>query len=166
MWQFFLILASQLIFFTFVGLCVGKFGLLSCYSAYGPKWKLNVPGNLNIWQAVTIWTALLIVPVIVESGTNSPFQFAGFLAPASLLFVGATPDYQSNKLSFILHQIGAWLAIIFVIVYSIFVPNLWWIILIFIGIAALLSLTKKDTWMFWGEMAIYLSLYIILYVTV
>ena len=38
MWQYILTLISGMMFFGFVGAGVGEFGLLSCYSAYAPKW--------------------------------------------------------------------------------------------------------------------------------
>lgn len=168
MWQIILTSFSAVLFFGFVGLCVYLFGLLSCYSAYGPKFQPEVHSEPNWWQIITALTALLIIPVIIETGKDNPWQFLGFLAPASLLLVASTPDYQSNTFSFVLHQIGALCAVVFVTLYSIMIPNLWWIILIVVALAVVAAILAgfKKTWMFWGEMALYLSTYIILFVTI
>ena len=155
-------------FFGFVGLCVYRFGLLSCYSAYGPRFQPKAQSEPNWWQIITAFTALLIIPVIIETGKDNPWQFLGFLAPASLLLVASTPDYQSNTLSFTLHQIGALCSVLFVTLYAFLIPNLWWISLIVIAVAAVAAILTgfKRTWMFWAEMAMYFSTYTILYVVI
>lgn len=162
--QFFIVTLSALFFFGFVALGVKKFGLLSCYSAYAPCWDYLKP---NPWQLVTIFSAFLLVPVLLEGAKDSIYQCFGFLAPMFLTFVGATPDYQKDKVAFILHQIGAWGTVAFVIAYS-FIFHLTWIILAIFVVAMIVAFIQgfKKYWMFWGEMAMYLSLYLILYVII
>lgn len=170
MWQYILISLSAILFFSFVIVGVCTFGLLSCYSAYAPKWseKWPSPGTLNIWSMVTLVSALLLIPVLLEQSNNNTWQFLGFLAPVSLILVGISPDYQTNKFSWWIHQIGAIATVIFISFYSILVPNLWWIILIIIAVAAIVSAITgfKKYWMFWAEMAMYLATYIILFIMV
>lgn len=156
---------SALLFFGFVILGVVRYGLLSCYSEYASEWQKFYP-KLNIWSMVTAITALLMVPVLIESGAGNPWQFLGFLAPVSLIAVAASPEYAKDKFQWWIHQIGAWSAVAFIVLYSIKIPNLWWIVLILAAVAAGLGIWKKGTWMFWGEMAMYLATYVILYVII
>lgn len=165
-WQYVLTAISFVLYFGFVILGVCKFGLLSCYSAYGPKWQPDRSSKINWWQIITCVTALLIVPVLLECSEGNPYQFLGFLAPASLLLVGATPDYQTNNFSMILHQIGAWSAVVFITAYSILIPNLWWVVAILVAISIVLGIIKKGTFMFWAEMAMYLSTFIIVFLLI
>lgn len=166
MWQIILTLISAVLFFGFTVLCVLKFGLRSCYSAYAKCWQPEWHSKINWWQIVTIISALLIVPVIIFIGEGSIYQFFGFLAPASLLLVGASPEYATDKFQNILHQLGAWGAVVFIIAFSIAIPHLLWVIAILMTIALIIGLVVKGTLMFWAEMAMYLSTYIILFMTI
>ena len=170
MWQYILTSISEIIFFGFVVAGVCEFGLLSCYSAYAPKWgeKWPSPGTLNIWSMVTLVSALLLLPVLLEQSNDSSWQFLGFLAPVSLILVSISTDYQTNNFSWWIHQIGALSAVVFVSLYSILVPNLWWIVLIVVAVAAIISAITgfKKYWMFWAEMAMYLATYIILFIMI
>lgn len=163
MWQLILAGLSAVLFFGFVILSVRKFGLLSCFSAYAPKWKEAYPAKgFNWWSFVTIISAALLIPVLLEQSEGNPLQFTGFLAPLSLFLVGVTPDYQTNKLQNIGHQIGAWSAVALIIVYIIMVPKMLVVVIVLVTVGLLLSLAKKDTIIFWLEMAMYLSLYVVL----
>ena len=167
-WQYILLSVSAVLFFGFVVLCVKKFGLLSCYSAYGAKWMPEYASQINWWSMVTIGSALLLVPVLLEGSEDSMFQFTGFLAPVFITLVGATPNYQENKQAFWTHQIGAWGTVLFVSVYAFVIPHLLWIILALLVVMLVVSLFTgiKQTWMFWAEMAMYISTYLILFIMV
>ena len=162
MWQQILIYISALMLFEFVILGCIKYGLLDCYSAYAAKWHEFFP-KLNIWSMVTALSALLMVPVLIEASNGSAWQFLGFLAPVSLTLVAASPEYAKDKFQWWMHQAGAWGAVLFVLLYVIFVaPKLFWI-LIPLALAALgNTLLKKGTWMFWFEMATYISTYAVI----
>lgn len=153
---------SAVLFFGFVILGITKYGLLSCYSAYGPLWHRGY-SKINWWQIITILSALLLVPVLLERKEGDPYQFLGFLAPISLTLVGISPGYQNSTFENIIHQTGAWSAILFIILYMLIVPSLLWIIGVYLVIALIIGLVLKGTLMFWGEMAMYLSTYTILF---
>lgn len=162
-WQYILTALSCAMFFGFVVLCVRKFGLLSCYSAYGPLWAQVTPsaGMLNIWSAVTLVTAFMLVPVLLENSEHSPWQFTGFLCPALILFVAATPDYATNKLAGTVHLVCALAGAILSIAYILLVtPRLWWVILVYVLIAtACTVIYGKWSWDFWFEMAAFAGIY-------
>lgn len=166
MWKIVLLSLSAIMFFGFVALNVCKFGLLDCYSAYGVKWRKE-PHQLNWWIIVTVLSALLIVPVLLDNSEGSLWQFTGFLAPISLVLVGNTPDYKENKVSFWLHQIGAWGAVVMILLYIIMIPKLIWIVTICIGVA--LILTWIFGWKYWTmflEMGMYAAIYSVLFATI
>lgn len=170
MWQYILTTFSAVIFFGFVALGIRKFGLQDCYSAYGPKWgEISPLHGFNLWSFVTILTAVLLIPVIIEAGNIAPtWQFAGFLAPTFIVFVGMTPDYQQNKMSWWIHQIGAWGAVLFVLLFVLFVfPTLFWFVIVYCIIAGVLtSYFGKWSWMLWFEMATYASIFTIMFLAI
>ena len=158
MWQQILIYISALMLFEFVILGCIKYGLLDCYSAYASKWH-EFYSKLNIWSMVTALSAFLMIPVLLEQSSGNPWQFLGFLAPVSLTLVAASPEYATDKFQWWMHQIGAWGAVAFILAYIIMIPKLLWAV-IPLALAALgNSLLKKGTWMFWFEMATYISTY-------
>lgn len=161
MWQIILTGLSAVLLFGFTILSVRKFGLLSCLSAYAPAWKEHLKTNrFTIWTAVIIISAFLLVPVLLELGVENPnYQFLGFLAPVSLFLVGCTPDYQTSKTQNVFHQIGAWGAVLYITLYVILIPKLLPIILGYVVIGLLMSVAKKNTTIFWLEMAMYVSIY-------
>ncbi len=150
------------LFFCFVILCVCRFGLLSCYSAYGPRWMdlSSVPG-FNWWSVVTTFTALLLVPPLIEAGNGSAWQFFGFLCPALIAFVGLTPDYGRNKLAGRVHTVCAALGALFSVLFIVCVyPHLWWVPTGYAVIAAIATLRAGLwSWCFWFEMAAYLAIF-------
>lgn len=160
-WQYVLTVLSAAMFFGFVALCVHQFGWLSCYSAYGVKWEDS--RDVNLWQFVTIWSAFLIVPVLLQTGEGNPYQFLGFLAPTSLLLVGATPDYATVKWQSVVHPVGAIAAAAFIALYAIAIPHLLWVVLVLVAVAAFIGWKQqKNTLLFWLEMAMYASTYVII----
>lgn len=158
MWQVILVTISAILFFGFVGINIKKFGLLDCYSAYGAKWN----GQLNLWSVVTIVSALLLVPVLLEKGDGSLYQFAGFLAPVSLVLVGITPQYNTDKFQWWMHQLGAWFGVLFVLLYMIVIGKSFGWLVFFTILAGGLTIWKSTHWMLWFETAIYACIYTVL----
>ena len=162
MWQQIFIYFSALILFGFVILGCLQYGLQSCYSAYAAKWHEFYP-KLNIWSVVTLISAFLMVPVLLEVSTGSNWQFLGFLAPVSLFLVAMSPEYAKDTFQWWMHQVGAWGAVLFVLLYIILVAHwLFWIIIPLALVALGFSFVRKGTWMFWFEMATYLSTYAVI----
>lgn len=165
MWQFILIILSASLFFGFVIFNIIKFGLLNCYSAYGEKWQNK--SNVNIWSIITILSALLIIPVLLEQSENSTLQFTGFLAPVSLVLVGITPEYNKKKLDWWLHQIGAWSAVLMIVLYVIFIPHLLWIVIVCLLVA--ITVTCIFGWNYitlFSELGIYAAIYAVVINTI
>ena len=159
-WQYILTGLSCALFFGFVALCVAKFGLQSCYSAYGAKWREAFPA-VNLWSAVTFITAALLIPPILQASQSSPWQAVAFFCPALIMFVAVTPDYATNPSAGILHRVAAGLSALLALVFIITIaPHLWGLPVLFLLLATLATLAcGAYSAMFWGEMAAYATIY-------
>lgn len=164
-WQYILTGISCTLFFGFVALCVAKFGLQSCYSAYGMKWREAFP-PINIWSAVTFLTAVLLVPAILEASKDNPWQAVAFFCPALIIFVAVTPDYATNPSAGILHSVcaigAALLSVVFILLIA---PKLWGLIVVYLLLATLaMFVFGAYSAMFWYEMAAYATIYTAMFI--
>lgn len=158
-----LIILSLSLFIGINAVSIKKYGLLSCYSAYGPEWDAERKKyyDINIWSLITVATAFLIVPPMIERGNGNPWQFLGFIAPVYLFLVGLTPHYLTNKIEGIIHRTGAIVSLVVSLIWFVLVLHIWYIPLIMVGIAAILMFITRTlpAWMWWGEIAFYMSVY-------
>lgn len=161
---------SLLIFVVFNYICIKKYGLLSCFSAYGKKWDEYTQEHpqlkgLNIWSVVTIVTAILLLVPMLNTGKDNSLQFLCFFAPLYLFLVGFTPKYSEKKTWNIIHQIGAWGCVVCILLWLFFVVKLWAVIIpvfTLMFVIAIGTRTTKESYLYYLEMAMYLSTYLIL----
>lgn len=95
-----------------------------------------------------------MMPAWISLSVTSPFQFLSFLAPASILFVGTAPAFLSGGIEKMVHQIAAYLAAGFSLLWIILVTPYWWIILLWLGLIAILAFcsnTYKTSYIYWLE---------------
>ena len=162
-----LTILSAILFFGFVALCVWKFGLQSCYSAYGAKWREVFPA-VNIWSVVTFTTAALLIPPILQASAGNPWQAVAFFCPALIMFVAVTPDYATNPSAGILHSVcaatSALLALVFIIAIA---PSLWWLPVMYVLLSTVaMFVCGAYSAMFWGEMAAYATIYTAMFIII
>ena len=159
-------LISFVLLAGFIALSIVKIGKLSCWSKYGAEWAKIAPiHNVNLWSAVNVVSALLIVPPMVQRGADNPLQFLGFFAPLFLLLVGFTPDYQDTKKKNAIHQVGAWGCVVMVMLWLILIRHLWFIVLPCFVLALVVMLGTRSEWKDWelfGECAMFASVYVAL----
>lgn len=96
-----------------------------------------------------------MMPAWITMSEGSPFQFLAFLAPASILFVGTAPAFLSSNLENMVHQVSAYLAAAFSILWICLVTPYWWILLIWLGLVALASIltsSYKTSYIYWLEL--------------
>ena len=158
-------LISMLIFIGFNAIGIEKFGLLSCYSAYGEKWAPLSPANLNIWSVVTIAAALLLIPPMLATAVGNPLQFVCFFAPLYLILVGLTPDYKETKKKNLIHQIGAWGCVTGILIWLFAIVQQWVVILPVFTLMLVIGLgtrTFKESYLYYLEMGMYLATYLVL----
>ena len=158
-------LLSLALFGGFVGIGVRKFSLLPSYSAYASKWKEAVPINreTNLWGIVTVATALLLAPALIEKASGNPLQCLGFFAPVYLAVVAFTPDFETNRRQLRFHVIGTALCAAVSLAWIIFVCHTWWTLPLTFFAAwcvAYATLSVKRCWLFWCEMAMFAAVYV------
>lgn len=165
---------SIVLMLGFVSLGVRKFGLLTSYSAYNVEWDKAVPmHNVHLWSIVTFVIAFLFMPATIELGSHNPWQFLGFFAPLYLFIVAIFPiteekpdmnEYERKewKRKRIIHVTGAIGCAVAIVLWVILVCKLWWVCLIALAVVIGLGLatkTIKTSYVFWGEMALFISGY-------
>ena len=158
---------SMLLMMIFNFICIRKYGLLSCYSAYGEKWetysKEHNISNTNIWSIVTIVSAMLLVPPALVTGEGNNFQFLCFFMPLYLFLVGLTPNY--NVVHKVIHVLGAGLCMLSMLIWLLFIVHQWFILLPVTVLAMIISMgtrTLESSWLYYLEMIFYLTGYITL----
>lgn len=163
---YFCIITSLILFIGINAISIKKYGLLSCYSAYGPEWDAERRKyyDINVWSLITIITAALIVPPMIERGADNPWQFLGFVAPLYLFLVGFTPHYLTSKTEGTIHRVGAIASLVLSLIWFILILHLWYVPFVIFAVAMMLMVLTKtfESWMWWGEISMYASVYIAL----
>ena len=167
-------IASIALLCAFLAISIKFFGLLPSYSAYNLEWDKKVPmHNVHLWSIVTVIIALLFMPALIELGQGNPWQFLGFFAPLYLFIVAIFPiteekpdmnEYEKKewKRKRIIHVTGAIGCAVAIVLWVILVCRLWWVCLIALAVVIGLGLatkTLKTSYVFWGEMALFISGY-------
>ena len=160
------VLISLLLFTIFNFFCIKKYGLLSCYSAYGKKWEewgKERPffKDINIWSLVTILTAMFLIPPMLVTGVASPIQFICFFAP----LVALTPGYTDCKKANIIHQVGAWGCTTLILLWLFVIMHQWIIILPIFTLSLVIGLgtnTFKESWCYYLEMSMFIATFLVL----
>ena len=153
------------LYYSFVCVGIRLFGMQKSYSSFAHLWKEKVPiHNMNLWSIVTMVTAMLLVPVYIELGAGTAWQFLGFLAPVWLGVVACTPDYLTNKTQRLVHIIATCFCATGFFAYAIFVLGAWPVILLSLLMMLYLAITSstlKEDYIFWGEMVLLFSAFVI-----
>ena len=152
---------STTLFFGFIIFNVFKFGILTSYSSYGTEWA-KITKRTNLWGAITVISAFLITPPLIEAGTNNPLQFIGFFLPVYLMAVGLTPKWEIDTKQQFWHVFFAIFCIIFGIMWLVLFKTCYFqffFIGILIIIESVITKTGKDCYVFWFEMLMFLSVF-------
>lgn len=150
---------SAALFFGFVIWCVCRFGLRSCYSAYGPLCRDNY--KVNWWTVFTFAAAATLMPVLLQASAGKVWQFTGFLCCVSIMYIAFTPNYDHDRKLSTIHSALALSGALWSILYIVFnAPQFWWIIPAYFVICTICwLLTALRTWNFWLEMVAFLATY-------
>lgn len=115
-----------------------------------------------LFPAMIFTIVALMLPSWLEATKDSYLQFLTFFTCASLLFVGAAPNFKSSKVENYVHSISAVISAICAILWCILVVNTWGLVilnLIYFLIFALFTKTVKKSCVFWLEMTAFISLF-------
>lgn len=160
-------LASLLLFGVWLAISAHRFGWLPSYSAYAAKWTEAVPidDHTHLWSIVTIAVAILLCPAMIEAGDESPLQFLGFAAPVYLIVVSFTPKWETEKKQRIVHVAGAMVCAVLSLLWLCLALRCWYYPVITAAIALIISLmsgTLRRSYVLWGELALFASVYAVL----
>lgn len=160
---------SMLMLLIFNIISIRRYGLLSCYSAYGEKWEeygkeVGIK-NLNLWTTITNVSAVLLVPPMLVASEGTVLQSVCFFAPLYLIMVGATPDYAYFKNHKTIHVCGVLLCVVSLIIWLSFISGkiiILWPVSILLLTVALGTNTLKESWLYYLEMTLYITAYVAL----
>lgn len=155
-------------------LVLGAFALYLCYnfaalSLFGaPKSLSNTfylfqerkPWQRFLCPIMMVGVAFLLLPAWLEISAASPLMFMAFFAAGGILFTGAAPAFNSSKLENNVHTVSAIFATTFALLWVIFVAKLWWFIIVWFVLIALISLltnTWKTSYVYWLETVAFMS---------
>ena len=159
-------LLSLILFTGFVLLGVFKFGLLNSYSAYATKWTESVRiHNSNLWSIITVIVAILLAPALIEQGEGNPWQSLGFFAPVYLIVVAMTPRWEIDRKQRRVHMSGAIICAAVSALWIVAVQHQFTTMLLSLMAAWALGILTKTTEraiIFWGEMVLFASVYVVL----
>jgi hypothetical protein len=102
----------------------------------------------------------LLMPAWLEMSEGSNFQFTAFLAAAGIIFTGSAPAFKSSDLENRVHMTSAVVAAIFALLWVALVGQLWYFILIWfivIAIIAYVTKTVKSSYIYWLETVAFMS---------
>ena len=148
------IILATTTFVAYNAVSLANFGIPKSLSMTYYLWK-NKCNRGWLFCLMMYLVVALMMPAWITMSEGSNFQFLSFLAPAGILFVGSAPAFLSSDLENIVHQVSAYLAAAFSLLWIILVTPYWWIILVWVGIiAALAFFTKsvKTSYIYWLEM--------------
>jgi hypothetical protein len=156
-----LIIFSFIVFVAYTVATIVLFGILPSLSASYYKWEEKYKCGW-LFSATMFTMAVTLLPAWLTLSEGSTFQFLSFLCPASLIFVGAAPKFETERLEKWLHPIAAIICAVCAILWLLFVGHLWWVVLIslivFLAIA-LLTKTLIKSAVFWFEMIAFVATY-------
>ena len=143
--------------------------LLTIYIMYavsvcGVPWSLSdtyyqfKKRGLPAWffQTAMIVPAMLLVPVWIDCSSEG-LQFLAFLSCGGLMFVGAAPLFMEEFQSKV-HYTGTAISGLAAVLW-LCLSGMWWLPLITMNAAVGIAIFK-GRWMFWLEMAAFVSTYI------
>lgn len=113
-----------------------------------------------LFPIMMISMAGLLLPAWLEISESSNLQFTAFLAAAGIIFTGSAPAFKRDDLEKKVHTVSALVAAIFALLWVIFVSKLWFMILIWLAVVALIAFvtkTIKSSYIYWLETIAFMS---------
>lgn len=147
------IIIATVIFVAYNAVAISFFGipksLSMTYYLYKEKYNKGF-----LFPAMMYLVVACMMPAWITMSEGSDFQFLAFLAPAAIAFVGTAPAFLSSDLENMVHQVSAYLAAAFSLLWIILVTPYWWIIPVWVGIITALAFftrSVKASYIYWLE---------------
>jgi len=98
---------------------------------------------------------------MIELSEGRWFQFLGFFAMAGLGLVGTAAVFKSDASQRRAHYVGAAICAVSASLWIILI-GYWWVLAVWLLAAAIATkITGREKWLFWGEMALFYSAYMV-----
>ena len=150
------------IYMVYNAVAIGNFGvpqsLSDTFYLYKNKYKCGF-----VFPVMMLLVVGFMMPAWLTLSEGSNFQFLSFLAPASLLFVGAAPAFKSSDLENKVHTISAYFAAACSLLWVILVTPYWWLVpvwFVVIALPALATRTLKSSLVYWLETVAFFSTFL------
>lgn len=160
-----LLYISMLVFGSYLAYIIGTFGVpYSISDSYYLLEREHPHKGLKYLFTGFCWGAgFPLLPVWFET-TPDEYTAIVFFAIAALLFIGAAPRFK-EKMEGMVHYVSAGVCVIMSQLWCLFVAHTWYISLpAFLIFCSIPLFSKKKKWVFWIEIAAFLSSYAALFV--
>jgi hypothetical protein len=155
-----LTLISFAIFLAYNILAISLFKVPHSLSNTFYLFKEKKPWTAFLFPIMMVSCAFLLLPSWLELSEGSPFQFLSFFAPIGIIFTGTAPAFKSSKLENAVHLISAIFAAAMALLWIILVAKMWYIIVIWtiiIALIAFITKTYKSSVTYWLEQIAFMS---------
>ena len=153
-WALISVLIAFAIYLVYNGITIKLFGIPNSLSNTFYLYKQKKEWMRIFFPIMMLLLVVFLMPAWLEISAGSALQFLAFFASGGLLFVGAAPAFMRSDLENNVHTYSAIGAVVFALLWVIFVSKAWFMILIWLAVIALIAwLTKtwKSALIYWLE---------------
>ena len=159
-WIIYLVLAAFALYLSYNFAALSLFGTPKSLSQTYYEFKSRKSWQRFLFPAMMVGMGFLLMPAWLEISEGSNFMFTAFLAAAGIIFTGTAPAFNRSDLENKVHTGSAIFAAVFALLWIILVAKLWWFILVWsvmVALIAVLTGTWKSGLVYWLETVAFLS---------
>ena len=159
-WALCSVLIAFAIYLIYNGIAIKWFGIPNSLSNTFYLYKQKKEWMRIFFPIMMVLLVAFLMPAWLEISAASALQFLAFLASGGILFVGIAPAFMSSDLANKVHTYSAIGAVVFSLLWVIFVSKAWFMILIWFAVIVLIAwLTKtwKSALIYWLETVAFMS---------
>lgn len=159
-WKILFVLAAFLIYWAYNAAALGIFQVPKSLSMTFYLFQERKKWQRVLFPIMMVSMAGLLMPAWLEISEGHNLQFMAFFAAAGIIFTGAAPAFKSSDLENSVHMGSAIFAAVFAMLWVAFVAQLWYFILVWfiiIALVAVLTKTVKSSYIYWLETVAFMS---------
>lgn len=159
-WALISVLIAFAIYLVYNGIAIKLFGIPYSLSDTFYLYKQKKEWMRIFFPIMMVLLVVFLMPAWLEISAASALQFLAFFASGGILFVGTAPAFMSSDLENKVHTYSAIGAVVFALLWVIFVSKAWFMIPIWFAVIALIAwLTKtwKSALIYWLENVAFMS---------
>ena len=159
-WKILFVLIAFMIYLAYNAAALSIFGAPFSLSKTFYLFQERKKWQRILFPIMMITMASSLLPAWLEVSEGHNLQFIAFFAAGGIMFTGAAPAFDSSDLENKVHTYSAIFAAIFALLWIVFVAHLWYFIIVWfivIALIALLSNTIKTSFVYWLETVAFMS---------